>query len=488
MPRLAILSVSRSTACPLPHGCHMPRSRPVALLLILVEFASGLLQGAFPILLPPLATAVHLTAGDQALATGVEFLVCGVAVPVTSRLGDLYGHRRLLLVTAALTLAGSLVTAAAGSLGVLLAGRALCGFLACWLPLEFAIVRDRLGAERGGRTIGLLVGSLTLGTVVGAVAAGSLAADTAMLRPTLWALAVFPALALLVARQWIPESATRAAGRLDWAGASLLSLGLLLLFTALSSAGRVGAPLTVAVLAAGAVLLTLFVRQQRRSADPMVDLRMLTGRATAPVFGLSFLLGCVLYGSQAPTLAFQASKPVQDGYGLAADSQMLGLLTLPSVLAAMAGALTADRLSRRLGPRRVLVGAFTLCTAGYASIATVHGSALAFVLPGALTGFGAGIGLSLLPGLLLHRVPADQTGIGTGVYNTLKTLAGAATGAVGAAVLGSLLLRPGVPSEGAYVTVWVCCAVLAGLGVVVAAALRSTGEERRVAAAVLVAG
>lgn len=110
-----------------------------------------------------------------------------------------------------------------------------------------------------------------------------------MLRPTLWALAVFPALALLVARQWIPESATRAAGRLDWAGASLLSLGLLLLFTALSSAGRVGAPLTVAVLAAGAVLLTLFVRQQRRSADPPVS---------GPASGSACFPACCCTGSR----------------------------------------------------------------------------------------------------------------------------------------------------------------------------------------------
>ncbi|MFC6596620.1 MFS transporter [Kitasatospora paranensis] len=444
-------------------------------LLILIEFASGMLQGAFPILLPPLAHSLHLGAGDQALVTGVEFLVSGVAVPLSSRLGDLYGHRRMLRLTAVLCLAGFAVSAQASSFGEILAGRALCGFLACWLPLEFALLRDRLGPDRGGRAIGLLVGALTLGTVAGAVAAGSLATDDAMLRPTLWGLAALPALALVLMTRRIPESLTRAGGRMDWGGGVLLSLGLLVLFGGLGSAGRGAAPLTAGCLAAAAVLLTLFVRRELRAPNPMVDVKVLAGRATAPVFALSFLLGCVLYGSQAPTLAFQAASPAETGYGLGADSQTLGLLTLPSVLGATAGALVAVRLAGRLGARRTLVGAFLLATAGYGSITLLHGSAAAFAVPGALTGFGGGIGLSLLPGLLLHRLPAEQTGIGTGVYNTLKTLAGAATGALGAALLDSLVLRPGTPSEGAYTAVWAGCALLAAAGVAVAAALGGAG-------------
>ncbi|MFD9125627.1 MFS transporter [Kitasatospora sp. NPDC059571] len=450
----------------------MPGYGLVVPLLILIEFASGMLQGAVPILLPQLAGSAHLGAGDQALVTGVEFLVSGVAVPLTSRLGDLYGHRRLLRITAVLCTAGFAVTAQAASLGGLLAGRGLCGFLACWLPLEFALLRDRLGADRGGRAIGLLVGSLTLGAVAGAVAAGTLATDPGMLRPTLWGLVALPALALLVLARRIPESTTRADGRMDWPGAALLSLGLLVLFGGLGGAGRAGGPLTAGCFAAAAVLLALFVRRELRTGTPMVDLRVLAGRTTGPVFVLSFLLGCVLYGSQAPTLAFQAAVPAEAGYGLGADSQTLGLLTLPSVLGATLGAVAADRLARRFGARPALVGAFALATAGYASITAVHGSALAFAVPGALTGFGAGIALSLLPGLLLHRLPAHQTGIGTGVYNTLKTLAGAATGAVAAALLDTVLLRPGLPSEGAYTAVWAGCTLLAAGGVAVAAALR----------------
>ncbi|MDH6134119.1 MFS family permease [Kitasatospora sp. MAA4] len=441
----------------------MLRSHPLIVLLVLVEFASGVLQGGFPILLPQLASTLHFGAGGQSLALGVEFLVAGVAVPLTSRLGDLFGHRRLLLATLALTLLGYLATALARDLTAVLLGRALSGFLSCWLPLEFALLRDRLGEERGSRAVGLLVGSLTLGSITGAV-----------LRPGLWPLALLPALALLVVWRWVPESRTRAQGRLDWLGALLLSGGLGLLFSGLSGHAWLLVP--------AVALLALFVRQELRTPAPTIDVRMLVRRATAPVFGLSFLLGCALYGSQAPTLSFQAARPAETGYGLAADSQLLGLLSLPAVLGALVGAVTADRLARRFGPRAVLGCGFALSAAGYTLIALAHAAAWQFLAPSALAGFGAGLGLSLLPGLLMHRLPADQTGVGTGVYNTLKTLAGATAGAVSAVLLDSLLLRPGIPDQSAYVTVWAGCAALCALGVPVAFSLRAErSSERNVA-------
>ena len=442
-----------------------PFARPGALigLLAVVEFFSGTLQGAFPILLPHLADTLHFNAGAQALVLGVNFLVSGVTVPIGSRLGDLFGHRRLLMATLAITCFGYVLSAAAGSLPLLLVGQAFAGVLSCWLPLEFALLRDRIGEERGGRAVGILVSSLTLGTVVGDVA-----------RPGLWVMAALPALSLAAVWAFAPESVTRAVGRIDVPGATMLVLGLGLLFGSFSSVGKSGGPLLTGGLLLGAVaLLVLFVRQELRTPTPTVDVRMLARRATAPVFGLSFLLGVALYGAQSPTLSFQAADPHKTGYGLNADSQLLGFLSLPAVLGAMIGALAAHRLAARFGPRALLATGFGISALGYVVIAANHGSAASFIAPSAIAGFGAGTGLAVLPGLLMRRLPADQTGIGTGVYNTLKTLAGAAAGAVGAAVLDALVLRPGVPTESAYVAIWTGCALLCVLGVPVALALRT---------------
>ncbi|MFC1416432.1 MFS transporter [Streptacidiphilus cavernicola] len=465
-----------------PRGPRPPRgSRPlrrtapsVVTLLVLVEFCSGVLQGGFPILLPHLGDTLHLGAGAVSLTLGVEFLVAGVALPLSSRLGDLYGHRQLLRATLLLTLLGYLVTAVAGSLPLLLLGRALAGFLSCWLPLEFAIVRDSLGEHRGGRAVGLLVGSLTVGSTLGALVVGGLSGAGTAPAPLLWGLAALAALPLPVVWFLVPESAVRAPGRIDWPGAVLLSLGLTLVLAAL--AGGSAAAVRLALLVVGVVLLALFVRQELRSAEPMVDVRLLARRATAPVFALSFLLGCALYGAQGPMLTFEAADPRADGYGLGVSTLGLGLLALPPTLGALLGAVTADRLGRRFGPRAVLAAAYGCCALGYTAITLAHTAAWQVATAAAVSGYGAGIGLSLLPSLLMRRLPADRTGIGTGVYNTLKSLAGAVAGAAAAAVLDSWLLRHGVPTEGAYLAVWVGCALLCGLGVPVALALRGAAR------------
>ncbi|QMU67063.1 MFS transporter [Streptacidiphilus sp. P02-A3a] len=465
------------------------RTVPVVALLVLVEFCSGILQGGFPILLPHLRDSLHLGAGTVSLALGVEFLVSGVALPVTSRLGDLHGHRLWLRITVALTLAGYLLSAAAavaGSLPLLLLGRALAGFLSCWLPLEFAIIRDRMGERRGGRAVGLLVGSLTLGSTLGALVVGGLSGAGAGPQPLLWGLAALPALALPVVWFLVPESSVRAPGGIDWSGVALLSLGLTLLLGALGGGAPIGA--AVALFAVGALLLALFVRQELRSTRPMVDVRLLARRATAPVFALSFLLGCALYGAQGPMLTFEAATRADDGYGLGVSTLGLGLLALPPTLGAMAGAITADRLARRFGFRPILTLAFAVCTLGYGSVALAHGVAWQIAVPGAVSGYGAGIGLSLLPSLLMRRMPADRTGIGTGIYNTLKSLAGAFAGAGAAALLDHWVLRHGVPTEGAYVAVWTCCALLCALGVPVALALRGEGPAALSAAEPLATG
>ncbi|MCU7820462.1 MFS transporter [Kitasatospora sp. DSM 101779] len=442
-------------------------------LLVLVEFASGVLQGGFPILLPRLGEQLRLDTGDLSLALGVEFLVSGVAVPLTSRLGDLHGHRLLLRATVLLTLLGAVCTALAPDLPLLLLGRALSGFLACWLPLEFAILRDGLGEERGGPAVGPLVGSLTVGSTLGALAVGGLGASDGATRPLLWALAVLPLLVLPVVWWLVPDSRTRAHGRIDWPGAALLSLGLTLLLAGLGVSAVLPGAATGLLLVLGPVLLVLFVRHELRTDRPMVDVRLLSRRATAPVFALSFLLGCALYGAQGPTLAFEAADPSDTGYGLGAVPLQLGLLYLPQTVAAMAGAVAADRLARRHGAAGVLAVGFGLCAAGYAAIAIGHHAFWQFAVPGAVCGFGAGLGLSLLPGLLMRRLPRDQTGIGTGVYNTLKSLAGAAAGAGAAAVLDHLLLRPAVPQEGAYTAIWTACALACALGTPIALALRA---------------
>jgi len=99
-------------------------------------------------------------------------LSASVSTPIVGRLGDLYGKRRLLLVALGVFGLGSLVSAVAGSLGALIAGRVITGLGAGIVPLAISIVRDELPRERVGLGIGLVSATLGIGGGIGLVASG----------------------------------------------------------------------------------------------------------------------------------------------------------------------------------------------------------------------------------------------------------------------------------------------------------------------------
>ncbi|MFG3365801.1 MFS transporter [Streptomyces sp. NPDC090032] len=189
---------------------------------------------------------------------------------------------------------------------------------------------------------------------------------------------------------------------------------------------------------------------------------------------LSFLTGCVLYGSQTANPSFFAA-PRPLGFGL--DTLGISLLTVSGAVAMAAAGTCADRVVRRFGPQHTLVGGFTLVALSYAGMVLAHSAPWQMAVLGMVAGAGVGTAIATL---LIRHLPADQTGIGTGMYNTLKTLAGSVAGAAFAAVMNRLL----VEVRGAHVasenrvrhTVWASCGALALLGVATA---RRVGRTQR---------
>ncbi|MET9388286.1 MFS transporter [Streptomyces sp. NPDC002928] len=438
--------------------------------LVFVELCSGILQGSIPTLVPLIGRQMHISSGDLSWVNTLPLLVSGISVPLASKLGDMYGHRRMILITMTAVAVGSLLAATTDSFAVLLVGRALQGLYAAWLPLDFAIVRDRVQGKQAGAAIGLLVGAVTLGGTLGALGTGLLSEHVATAKAMLW----FPAGAILlclpVVLFLIPESVTRHRSRIDWTGALLLSAGLGTGLLALGRGGEWGwTSGTVLALALVAVVsLAVFVLAELRAAQPLIDVRLVGGRCLAPLYALSFLIGIAMYGSQTATSTFMAT-PKQFGLGFGYDTLSLSLMALPTTLSAFASAGLADRISRAVGARTALALGFASFTASYALIALIHDAPWQFVVSGILGGLGLGLVVGALPVQIMGHLPADQTGIGTGIYNTLKALAGSVSGAVFASVLNQHLLKlpiPGVELSDihGYTTVWTSCAVICLVG------------------------
>lgn len=459
--------------------------RRVVAFLCLVELTSGILQGYYTPILTDIARHLGIHDADVNWFEAAQLTVSALAVPVLAKLGDMYGHRRVLLASTLVTAAASWGVALAPDFWTFLAAWSFQGFYVVWLPLEIALVFSRVhrlpdGAARTRRAAGILVGALEFGVIAGALAAGAL---VEVLAGQLQLVLLVPALAVsacwIAIRFGVPESVERSGGRVDTRGFTLLAVGLLLITSGLTfmRLNGPGAWWPWVLVTAGILAFVPFARFELRQADPLVDIRMLRNPSMWPVQLTAGLFGVSVLGAQAPLSTFARTDPALHGYGLGLRAGQVSIIIGVYVLALLAGALLYPLVTRRFTPRWTLVGAAALVGIGYLLFLPFHASLAETLANMAIAGVGSGALVAALPSAAAAAAPLNRTAMATGLTNTTKTLGGAFASAVfGIALLSHALAEAGAgPGDGqtaaplaGYLTVWTICGVT---GLAAAAAL-----------------
>ncbi|WP_327653883.1 MFS transporter [Streptomyces sp. NBC_00483] len=444
-------------------------------LLVLIELVSGIVQGMMGTLTPAIGAHFQVSASALTWANTVFFVSAAIWVPLLSRLGDIHGHRKLLRVALSLFAVGAIVIAAAPNFSVLLVGRVLEAGLLALLPLDMALVRDRVEAGRARAGIGLLIGVLTGGVSLGLVLGSVLSSALGSLTAVLWVPAVATVLCLVVPFFLIPESVRRAQARIDWTGTAGLCLFLvtLLLGVGEGPSWGWGSALTIGMLVLSAVLLIGFVVVERGTAEPAVDVRRLGRPRMLVLFLAAWLVGGASFGSQTALATFLSAQPDRFGYGLGIGTTSLGWFMLPMGLAAVVGASVVNRAGTVVGHRASLCVSLAVMGLGFGGMAMWHASRGEFMALSIVMGFGNGAAIAALPAAILERSTETESGINAGLYNTLRTVGGSVTGAIFGAVLSSLLIpHTSVPRAAAYTTVLWLAAAACGLAALLTLAAR----------------
>lgn len=468
-----------------------PRVRGLAAIvgfLVCVELASGILQGYYTPIFSDIADHLDIADADVNWFEAAQLIVSALVVPPLARMGDLVGHKKVLLLSTAVTAVGSWVMAFAPSFTTFLVGSALQGAYVVWLPLEVAIIHRRTAGtgrqhQLTRRAAGVLVGALELAVIVGALTSGALVEATSMT-----VLLMLPAIAVTVcfAVIWfgIEDMEGTSTGGLDWGGFALLttSLGLVMAGLIVVRLDGVGSVAAWALVIVGLGLQVPFARYEQRQAEPIIDVRLLRSPGQWPVQLTAFLFGMSVLGAQIPLSTFARTDPDVAGYGLGASAGFVSTLIGIYVIFMAIGAFSLPVTSRWFGPRGALVGSSVLVAIGYGLWLPLHGSTLQALLNMAVIGLGSGALVAALPAAAAAAAPAERTGFATGMTNATKTVGGAIASAVFAIALsatGSL----DDPEEGhaavsGYMTVWAVCAVAALLAAVALSMLpRQVPEE-----------
>jgi EmrB/QacA subfamily drug resistance transporter len=452
-------------------------------ILSLAALAFSLAQ---TVLIPALAVLVgelHTTTTGVTWTLSGYLLTAAVATPLIGRLGDMFGKRRMLVVSLVVFGAGSVVAALANSIGVVIAGRAVMGVGGGIFPLCFGIIRDEFPRERVSVSIGLISAIFGIGGGAGLVV-GGLLLDHASYHWIFWLGAAMAVVAAVAAELYVPESPVRTPGRVDVPGAILLGVGIVLPLLAISNANHWGwgSARTVGLICAGALVLVAWVAVELRSRAPLANVRSLASPVVATTNVATMLVGFGMFGSfiLTPNLLESAA-----GYGFGYSATAAGLVILPGALAMIVGGPASGLVSRRFGPKVSLaLGAF-VAAAGLALLAVSHGTVLGLLVFNLVLSVGIAFAFAAMPTLIMEAVPAHETGEATG-FNTLMRSVGAALGSqVTAALLAAETIgRTAVPAEHAYTTAFMVCAAVALVAALVAAAIPTRGRGQEAVGAV----
>jgi len=439
--------------------------------LAFVEFTSGVLQGYYTPMLTDIARHLDVHDADVNWLEGAQLMLSALVVPAFAKLGDMVGHKRMLLVSTALTAVAALVLPFTDSFGLFLAAWALMGFYVVWLPLEIALIWSRSRRREGRSTItaraaGFLVAALEAGAIIGALAGGALV-DILPLTIVLLIPALLIVVCFFVILFGVKESPEQTGGRLDTVGLILVSLALIA-FTGGLSLLRLNGPADVwawLVVVIGLALVVPFVLWELRHDDPLIDVRMFRSPALGPVFLTAGLFGVSVLGAQAPLSTFARTDPEVYGYGLGTAGFATSLIIGIYLIAMITGALLYPLVARLVAPRLTLVGAATLVGVGFLLFLPFHVTYAQVVVNMVIVGLGSGALVAALPAAAASAAPSTQTGVATGLTNSVKTVGGA----IASCVFGIALLQgvAGAAGEGTagsfsgYVTVWIVCGVTA---------------------------
>ena len=377
-------------------------------------------------------------------------LAFGSLLLLGGRLGDLYGRRKVFMAGLVVFAVASLIGGIATSEALLLGARGLQGLGAALAsPAALALITTTFPAGPArNRAFAVYAAMSGAGAAVGLILGGwltgldftALGVDVSGWRLTFLINTPIGVVAALLAPRFLAESESHP-GELDLPGAVTATLGLLGVVYGLSRAGQDGWTdgLTLASLAVGAVLLAVFLVIEHRVEHPLLPFRVFTNRTRATSFLAMFLAPAAMF-----SMFFYLSLYVQNVMGFSPLEAGLAFLPFSGGIVLAAG--IASSLAGRIDPR-YLAGVGTLMAAvalfGFSRlpydttfpVSDVVGSYAADVLPFILL-MSFGMGLTFVPVTLtaVHHLRAMDSGVGSGVLNTMQQVGGA----LGLATLGTV--------------------------------------------------
>ncbi|MGM1018702.1 MAG: MFS transporter [Actinomycetota bacterium] len=412
-----------------------------------------------------LPTLLNASREDTTWVVTITLLVAAVATPISGRLGDMYGKRRVIVVLLALLIVGSVIAALSGSIVGVIIGRALQGGVTGVIPLGIAVMRDVLPTERLGTAVALMSATMGMGGAIGMPIAAWLALN-ADWHALFWLAAGLGVIGLLLVFFVVPSDVLRFPGRLDVLGAIGLAVALtgILLFVSRGAEWGWTSPATLACIIGGVVVLLVWGWYQLRTTDPLLDLRVAARPAVLFTNIAAIGMGFALFSSNV-TFPQLLELPVETGSGFGLDMVSAALIVMPAGLVMMVISPLSGWLERTIGPRLLFTSGAVAIVFAYVFVLLWSSEVWHILIANILIGVGIGFTFAAMPMIIMRAVPARETGASNGLNALFRSVGTSSASAVMGGVLAAMSVEVdglAVPTRAAFeVCFWL--AIAAGI-------------------------
>ncbi|WP_396668897.1 MFS transporter [Microbacterium sp. R86528] len=421
----------------------MPRQGAIIAVLAIAGMSTSFM---FTLVVPiqsELPELLNASREDTAWVVTSTLLAAAVMTPISGRLGDMYGKRRVVLILVGLLVLGSVIAALSPGIVWLIIGRTLQGAVTGVVPLGISILRDVLHESRVNSAIALISATLGVGGALG-LPLSALITERADWHLVFWLAAALGVTVFVLVAAIVPESVLRTAGKYDYVGTAGLAIGLIGILLAVSRGNEWGwgAPLTLACGAGGLVVPLLWAWYELRTDEPLLDLRVAARRPVLLTNIASIAMGFALFASNVSYPQILALPVEAGGFGLSLVAA--SLVVMPAGIVMMIVSPFSGHLASTIGPKLLLAMGAIALMAAYGFTLLWATEVWQLLVANLLIGVGIGFGYAAMPMLIMRSVPQSETGASNGLNALFRSLGTS----IAAAVVGAVLATYSVDIDG----------------------------------------
>jgi len=447
--------------------------RTIVATLAATGLIAAFMQTLVTPIIPELPQLLDSTAANTSWVLTSTLLAAAISTPISGRLGDMYGKRRIVLVLLLIMTAGSIVAALSSTVIPMIIGRSLQGIGLGVIALGISILRDVIHPKNLGGAVALVSATLGIGGAVGLPIAALIAdAGEGSWHYLFWLATALSLVAFCLVLWIVPVSTLRTAGRFDFIGAAGLAVGLIGILLAVSKGTEWGwsSPLTLTLIIGGLVVLVLWGFFELRTPHALIDLRVAARRPVLLTNLASISIGFAFFITSA-SLPVLLEAPSTTGVAFGLPLLLASLCLMPLGLVMFFTSPIAARLSNARGPRTSLVLGGSIVAVTFALAIFLTGEVWNVILISTLVGLGVGFAYAAMPTLIMRAVPPSETAAANGLNSVMRTLGSTVSATIVGVILSTHVATAdgiAIPTTEAFQLTFAIGAAVSVVGVVFA--------------------